>query len=273
MVAPLDFQRCAFSPSFAVRGEILGHSIFLCDVRRPPRAAASRTAHMHRACARPAEVQHVGILLFDGVEELDFVGPWEVFRASDAILEEATRSNSPCDDPNAANGQPMVRYAACTIAASRDTPIVCAKGLKVLPDYCFSSHPPLIVVVVPGGRGSRDLDRDERTLEWIARVARNARWVTSVCTGVFLLHAAGPARGRRLATHWASEDRLEARGDAHIVRGERYVVDGNLVTSQGVSAGIDMSLWLVGQLHSPEHARATQKRIQYYPQPPYQDAV
>ncbi|WP_245592558.1 DJ-1/PfpI family protein [Actinomadura rifamycini] len=76
-----------------------------------------------------------------------------------------------------------------------------------------------------------------------------------MCTGAFLLHAAGPARGRRVATHRAWEDELERRGDVTVVRDARYVVDGNLVTSQGVSAGIDMALWLEGRLHGRDHAR------------------
>ena len=104
------------------------------------------------------------------------------------------------------------------------------------------------------------------------RVHETTRWTTSVCTGSLLLHAAGVADGRRLATHFAFEDELERRG-ATVVRDVRWVRDGQLVTSQGVSAGIDMALWLVGQLHSPAHARATQRWIQYQPAPPYQADV
>ena len=84
-----------------------------------------------------------------------------------------------------------------------------------------------------------------------------------------LLHEAGPARGRRVATYWGFEDALEARGDVTVVRDARYVVDGNLVTSQGVSAGIDMALWLVGRIYGPPHARAVRRYIQYDPAPPY----
>lgn len=93
-------------------------------------------------------------------------------------------------------------------------------------------------------------------------------WVTSVCTGALLLHGCGYAKGKRVATHFMYEDQLERMGDVTVVRGQRWVVDGNLVTSQGVSAGIDMALWLVGQLYSPEHARKTQKIMQYYPSSP-----
>jgi transcriptional regulator GlxA family with amidase domain len=94
-------------------------------------------------------------------------------------------------------------------------------------------------------------------------------WTTSVCTGAALLHASGVARGRRVATHFAYEDRLEAAGDVTVVRDARYVVDGHVVTSQGVSAGIDMALWLVGRLHGREHARQVRRYVQYEPAPPF----
>jgi transcriptional regulator GlxA family with amidase domain len=230
-----------------------------------------------------AETRHVGILLFDGVEELDFVGPWEVFGASNAIIvekaaETATAAAEEAADntrrtgalPQEGEVRQQTRYVALTVAASCDAPVVCAKGLRVLPDHDFTSHPPLDILVVPGGQGTRRLVHDASAISWIARVARGAQWVVSVCTGALLLHKAGPARGKRVATHWAFEDTLQALGDVSVVRDKRFVVDGNIVTSQGVSAGIDMSLWLVGQLYSPEHARAVQRKIQYEPQPPYQ---
>lgn len=85
----------------------------------------------------------------------------------------------------------------------------------------------------------------------------------------FEADARGPARGRRVATYWSFEDELDARSDVTVVRDARYVVDGNLVTSQGVSAGIDMALWLIGRLHGRPHARSVRHRIQYEPAPPY----
>lgn len=101
-------------------------------------------------------------------------------------------------------------------------------------------------------------------------LCKSATWVASVCTGVFLLHRAGYTKGKRVATHFWFEDELERQGDVTVVRDQRWVADGNLVTCQGVSAGIDMSLWLVGQLHSPAYALKTQKVMQYQPDPPYQ---
>lgn len=91
--------------------------------------------------------------------------------------------------------------------------------------------------------------------EWIADRAEQADWVVGVCTGAFLLHAAGPARGRRVATHWRYEGALAAREDVTVLSEPRYVIDGNLLTSQGVSAGIDSALWLVGHLHGRDRAR------------------
>ncbi|MFD0856762.1 DJ-1/PfpI family protein, partial [Actinomadura adrarensis] len=79
----------------------------------------------------------------------------------------------------------------------------------------------------------------------------------------------GPARGRRVATHWSCEDSLDGHDDVTVVRDARYVVDGNVVTSQGVSAGIDMALWLVGRIHGREHSRDVRRYIQYEPAPPY----
>ncbi len=193
----------------------------------------------------------IGILLFDGVEELDVVGPWEVFTASSALLE---RDGATPD--------------RALLVAAGPGPVRCRKGMRVLPDASFADHPPIDVVVVPGGEGVLQGAQDPELLRWLAGVSTQARWVSSVCTGALLLHASGVGKGRRLATHWAFEDRLAELG-AEVVRDVRWVRDGNVVSSQGVSAGIDMALWLVGQLHSPAHARATQRYIQYDPAPPY----
>lgn len=189
-----------------------------------------------------------GLLIFDGAEELDFVGPWEVFTVS-SMLRENTDT-------------------VVTIAEQRE-PVRCNKGMRVLPDHTLDDHPPLDVLLVPGGNGTRREVSNPAVIDWIKRSAAAADWVTSVCTGSLLLHEAGPARDRRVATHRSFEDTLQARGGITVVRDARYVVDGNLVTSQGVSAGIDMALWLVGRLHSRQHARAVRYYIQYEPAPPY----
>jgi transcriptional regulator GlxA family with amidase domain len=193
-----------------------------------------------------------GVLVFDGAEELDFVGPWEVFTASGMVHEGRDRT---------------------VLIAQNAGPVRCHKGLRVVPDHTFTDHPDLDVVLVPGGMGTRTEVNNVTLLEWLGKVAASCTWVTSVCTGSLLLHAAGPARGKRVATHWGFEDALEKRGDITVVRDARWVRDGNVVTSQGVSAGIDMALWLIGQLDSPAHARTVQRYIQYAPAPPYQADV
>jgi transcriptional regulator GlxA family with amidase domain len=196
-----------------------------------------------------------GILIFEEAEALDFVGPWQVF-ASSAAVRASENGDVPLD---------MV-----VTIAQRPGHIHCNKApLQVLPNRTFDDHPPLDVLLVPGGSGTSREENDPTVLEWIHKVATQADWVTSVCQGAGLLHAAGPARGRRVATDWEFEDELEARGDVTVVRDARYVVDGNLVTSQGVSAGIDMALWLIGRIHGREHSRFVRRKIQYEPAPPY----
>lgn len=189
-----------------------------------------------------------GLLIFDGAEELDFVGPWEVFSASSMLRDSAD---------------------SVRLIAEHPDPVRCGKGMRVLPDHTLAGHPPPDVLLVPGGIGTRREVSNPVLTGWIRSSSAAAAWTTSVCTGALLLHEAGPARGRRVATHHAFEDELEARGDITVVRNARYVVDGTLVTSQGVSAGIDMALWLVGRLHGRDHSRAVRRHIQYDPAPPY----
>ena len=189
-----------------------------------------------------------GLLIFDGAEELDFVGPWEVFTTSS-----------------------MLRHHADTVLLLAEHPgaIRCSNGMRVLPDHTLDGHPPLDVLLVPGGEGARREMASDAVTGWIREISAGAAWTAGVCTGALLLHEAGPARGRSVATHHAFEDTLQARGDVTVVRDARYVVDGNLITSQGVSAGIDMALWLVGRLHGRDHARTVRRYIQYEPAPPY----
>jgi transcriptional regulator GlxA family with amidase domain len=189
-----------------------------------------------------------GILLFDDAEELDFVGPWEVFTMA--------RMNGHEDD------------RVVTIA-ERAGPVRAAKGMRVIPDHSFADAPALDVLVVPGGMGTRKEVENPAVLDWLRKAAEPCRWVTSVCTGSLLLHGAGLARGKRVTTHWAFVTQLRARGDIEVLERVRWVRDGNLVTAAGVSAGIDMALWVVGQLHGPDHARITQRLMEYDPAPPY----
>ena len=188
----------------------------------------------------------VGILLFDGVEELDFAGPFEVFGA----LQTATG-----------------RGRVVTIAEARG-PVTCTNGLRVLPDHDFSDAPPLDVVLVPGGQGTRREVDNPVVIDWIREVGARCEWVTSVCTGALLLHEAGFARGKRVTTHWAYTQTLRERGDVEVLERRRYVRDGKLLTAAGVSAGTDMALGLVGQLRTPDFARMVQRAMEYDPAPP-----
>lgn len=190
----------------------------------------------------------IGILLFDDAEELDFVGPWEVLASTTLHLFPDDR--------------------VVTIA-QESLPIRCAKGLRVLPDFDFASAPPLDVVLVPGGQGTRREVSNPALIDWLRAAGARCEWVTSVCTGALLLHEAGFAKGRRVTTHWAFVETLRQRGDVTVLAGPRWVRDGNVVTAAGVSAGIDMALWLVGQLHGVAHARQTQRIMEYDPAPPY----
>lgn len=191
----------------------------------------------------------IGILVFDDAEELDFVGPWEVFTMANAVAKDTHR---------------------VLLVAERDGPIRCAKGMRVLPDVTLAQCPKLDVLLIPGGQGTRREVENKPLLAWIAKTAADCRWVTSVCTGALLLAAAGPARGKRVTTHWSFVEALRKRGEAgEVLENVRYVRDGNLVTAAGVSAGIDMALWLTGQLHGTDFARKVQRAMEYEPAPPY----
>ncbi|MGH3402611.1 MAG: DJ-1/PfpI family protein [Streptosporangiaceae bacterium] len=189
-----------------------------------------------------------GLLIFDEAEELDFCGPWEVFTTSSMIREFSDQ---------------------VVLIAERPDAVRCGKGMRVIPDHTLADAPALDLLLVPGGYGTRREVSNTTLIRWIAQTSATVTWVTSVCTGALLLHEAGVARGRRVATHHAFEDTLQARGDVTVVRDARYVVDGKLVTSQGVSAGIDMALWVIGQIYGRDHARAVARYIQYDPAPPY----
>jgi len=196
----------------------------------------------------------IGILIFDGAEELDFVGPWEVFTMSNEVRNQL-KDSTPKD--------------RVLTVSQHGGMITCAKGMRVSADHSFADCPPLDVLLIPGGQGTRREVDNPVLLEWIARTASGCKWVTSVCTGSLLLTEAGPAAGKRVTTHWAFVDQLAGRGKSTVLKNVRYVRDGNVVTSAGVSAGIDMALWLAGQMHGVNHARAIQKGMEYDPAPPY----
>lgn len=191
----------------------------------------------------------IGVLIFDDAEELDFVGPWEVFKMA--------RESKPED------------FELLMVAES-DKPVRCRGGMRVVPDVTTANCPKLDVILIPGGQGTRVEVENKPLLAWIAKTAAGCQWVTSVCTGAMLLTAAGPARGKRVTTHWGFVESLRARKEAsEVLADARYVQDGNVVTAAGVSAGIDMALWLIGQWHGPDFARQVQRFMEYDPAPPY----
>ncbi len=197
----------------------------------------------------------IGILIFDGAEELDFVGPWEVFTMSNQIAELTEQAG---------------KTHEVLLVSEKGGEVACAKGMRVIADHSFETCPPLDILLIPGGQGTRREVDNQALLAWIAEQAHRCQWVTSVCTGAMLLTAAGPAKGKRVTTHWAFTGELRERNEAaEVLENIRYVQDGNIVSAAGVSAGIDMSLWLTGQLYGADHARATQKAMEYDPAPPY----
>ena len=190
----------------------------------------------------------IAVFLFQGVEELDFVGPWEVLRSWERLEPE--------------------RVHVFTVAAD-DGVIECAKGLRVLPDHTWGSAPEADVLLYPGGVGTREHLGDERIRSWLHAAAGRGAVMASVCTGSLVFADAGLLDGRPATTHWASLDLLGSLGSRIEVRpDDRFVDTGDVVTASGVSAGIDMALHLVRRLGSEETARRVRRYIQYDPAPP-----
>ncbi len=192
-----------------------------------------------------------GIVLFDDAEELDFVGPFEVFTM--AGMERP-------DD-------------RVVLIAERSDPVRCAKGMRVIPDCTFEDAPELDVILVPGGQGTRVESKNPVLLDFVRKASTGCSWITSVCTGSYVLSEAGLVSGRKITTHWAFVEELRKSTDATVLERVRYVRDGNVVTSAGVSAGIDMALWVLGQLTGPDYARKVQRYMEYDPAPPYSAEV
>lgn len=197
-----------------------------------------------------AEPKTVGILLFPDVEILDFCGPFEVF-ASAAL------------PPETAGGPERRLFTVITIAERPDL-ITCRGGLLVQPHATLAGHPSLDIIVIPGGYGTRREQENPVVLDWIAARHREGTLTTSVCTGAFLLGAAALLDGKRATTHWATIDGLrELRPDINVLADARVVDEEEIITSAGVSAGIDMALHVVARLHGEEIARRTARDMEY----------
>ncbi len=191
----------------------------------------------------------IGILLFDRVEELDFAGPYEILGAA-----EDRRPN-----------EIQVRTYAFG-----QLDVTCNKRLRVLAHALCEDAPQLDVLLVPGGNGSRAVAENPDMVSWVRDQAAGAQWITSVCTGARILEAAGLLDGKRITTfHEAIPELRDSGRAAEVLDDVRFVQDGNVITSAGVSAGIDMTLWLLGQLTSPAFAREVQAYVEYFPSPPY----
>lgn len=190
----------------------------------------------------------IGILLFPDMEELDFAGPYEVLTAFAMYVDKS--------------------WQVVTVAQTAE-PVTGNKGLVVVPHKTFENCPPLDVILVPGGQGTRAEVDNPVLMDFVRRTGASASWVTSVCTGAFILSRGGFLEGRRATTYWAVHDQLRAEPGVKEVVKERFVADGTVITAAGVSAGIDMALYLVAQLKDVDAARLTQKLIEYYPEPPF----
>lgn len=184
-----------------------------------------------------------GIVISDQVEELDFVGPWEM----------ATLWSKFAGGPE-----------KCLLVAETAGAVTCAKGMSVNPHVTFTDCPQLDYLLIPGGEGTRGEVSNPAMLAFVAAQASGDRAILSVCTGAFVLHAAGLLSGKRATTHWGSLERMRELGDVEVVE-QRYVQDGDTWSSAGVSAGTDMLLAFIAEVAGEEAAGKVQFGAEYYP--------
>ena len=193
--------------------------------------------------------KRVGILIFPDVEVLDFCGPFEVFSVT-RLSEDARR-----EEPSP--------FEVLLVAETPDT-VVATGGLKVIPDVTLDTCPPLDILVVPGGWGTRAEAKNQRLLDWIAERGRSVETLASVCTGSMLLGHAGLLHDRRATTHWRSLDRMRESFPTVTVEEKLHVVEhDHIVTSAGISAGIDMALRVVIRYFGEAVARNTVRNMEY----------
>lgn len=184
-----------------------------------------------------------GILVFPQVEELDFVGPWEMVGMWRKVAAGPEH---------------------CLIVAETLAPVICSKGLSVNPHVSFESCPPLDYLLVPGGQGTRQEVGNDRLRSFLRQQSQSCKALLSVCTGSFLLHAAGLLSGKKATTHWGSLSRLRELGDVEVLEA-RYTRDGAIWCSAGVSAGIDMTLAFIAEVAGEHVAGQVQLAAEYYP--------
>jgi transcriptional regulator GlxA family with amidase domain len=192
----------------------------------------------------------IAIGVFDGAEELDFVGPWEVLAK--------WRDISPDDE------------VEVMLVGETTEVVTCAKGMRVLPDTSWDEVGDVDVLIYPGGRGTRAQLGDETIRTRMRALKQRGTLLTSVCTGSLVYADAGLLDGLPATTYWSAFDTLLSLGrDIEPQPDKRFVDTGDVITAAGVSAGIDMALHLVGRLATPDKAREVRRAIQYDPEPPY----
>jgi len=184
---------------------------------------------------------NVGFVIFPQLTQLDFTGPLQVLARLPA--------------------------SATHIVAKSEVPVPSDCGLGLVPTHTFATCPPLDLICVPGGNGVVGAIGDRETIEFVRRQAATAKYVTSVCTGAFVLGAAGLLNGRRATTHWAYAELLPLVGATH--EKARIVKDGNVITAGGVTSGIDFGLNVVAEIAGETVAQAIQLGIEYDPAPPF----
>ncbi|HME75777.1 MAG TPA: DJ-1/PfpI family protein [Mycobacterium sp.] len=185
----------------------------------------------------------IAIVTYPGFTALDFIGPYEVLR----WLPDAE-----------------VRFVW-----HEPGPITADSGVLMIgATHSFAETPSPDVVLIPGGMTTIEHARDEALLDWVRQAHHSATWTASVCSGSIILAAAGLLNGKRAASHWAALPMLKPLG-AIPVGDERVVHEGDIITSAGVSAGIDLALWLAGRIGGDERAKAIQLSMEYDPQPPF----
>jgi transcriptional regulator GlxA family with amidase domain len=198
--------------------------------------------------------KRIGIVLFENIEVLDFCGPFEVFSVTRLNEEKRREEPSPFD---------------VLLVAEHPEPVTATGNMKVIPHYTFESCPRLDILVVPGGWGTRKELNNPVMLEWLRARAAEVETLTSVCTGSMLLGFAGLLDGRRATTHWRSLGWMRDSFPAVTVESTKHVVeDGRVLTSAGISAGIDMALKVVARYCGEDIARATARHMEY----PYPDS-
>lgn len=184
---------------------------------------------------------HIGSLIFPKLDQMDFTGPFEIFS--------------------------RIPNSTYHIVGKETKPLRDTRGLILVPEKTFSEVPALDLLHIPGGSGQEVLMDDEETLSFVREQAVEARYVFAVCTGALVLGAAGLLKGRKATTHWAAFDLLIYFGGIPV--NERVVIDGNLITAAGVTAGIDGALRVAALLRGNQTAQEIQLGIQYAPEPPF----